>query len=373
MTQVRCSQLLLLSFLLMPACSVLPKRDTASQNLQRQQKVGDKAVDQFFQDWNRNAKLVGSMECSDASLDIKGDGQPFAFRANILYQADKNFLLRARLAGTEQAVMGSNDKEVWFYVKRNGQVYTCDREKLPFVKLAMPVHPDWIIESLGVTPLDPSAYHPSSGTSDLYALTTNVRGPDDEKLVKRLVVNRETNRLFKIELWNVTNTPKQVLALTVNKFHSDDATGALLPSDIRIDWVDPENGKSGNHLNLVMKPRSISVNDLDAQRAEMAFRRQNYPGAEVVNLGRMADGRRVNPDAEYRVNSPTERGRRGFLREPPPTIDEPVEPQLVANPQANSDNERPALSLQGFNASGQAPGVRLNGDIQQVRATTQDQ
>src|SRR5207302_9722983 len=80
--------------------------------------------------------------------------------AGSLYcEKPKNFRLRAKVAGHQEADFGSNDSEFWYWIGRDQPpyLYHCDYQSLDRggVRLPFPFQPDWVMAALGMATYPP--------------------------------------------------------------------------------------------------------------------------------------------------------------------------------------------------------------------------
>src|SRR5438445_8791844 len=68
---------------------------------------------------NRNAQQIQSIQCSMISMDTRMNGTPFNIPGRMVCQKPLNFRLVAETLGSQEADIGSNSQEFWYYIKRN--------------------------------------------------------------------------------------------------------------------------------------------------------------------------------------------------------------------------------------------------------------
>jgi hypothetical protein len=138
---------------------------------------------------NRHSMPIQAVECNSVNIDLVQNGQPFGAEGRLAFQKSRNFRVVIRsIAGTE-ADLGSNDREFWFYMKRNDppDLFFCSYEDLPRSQIKLPVQPDWIAEALCVQELNANEYQmrPVRGGVELFK---EVQGQNGERLYKGIVV-----------------------------------------------------------------------------------------------------------------------------------------------------------------------------------------
>jgi hypothetical protein len=329
-------------------CNSLSHRESARRTPPKSTDGPD--LDVFYSNWNDNTKKIKSLKYDGVKLDIHGDNQPLALNARLAYQNDNKFFLTAGVAGNTRAELGSNEREIWFWFKdnKNPAVYKCDRSDLAGADLGLPIHPDWVIEALGVKPLDRASYRLDRPWEKGFTLVSYLSSPTGDNLVKRILVDSSTNRIRQFELWNVSKKPtaESVVRMAVEQYFDDEESAAFVPKQFTIYWREP--GEKGERYANFAANRKIEVNRLSDEIAANVFQRKSYNNAEVVNLGRIAQQNRRAPDAGAR-------SRQGFLRAA-----------------AESDASVESTSRSPAEAAPDRPIAELTGEINSARRTRGD-
>ncbi len=112
---------------------------------------------------NQNAQSIHALEVQDVAIDVNQGGlQEWRVYGQIYFQKPRNFRLVAEALRQSEADFGSNDKEFWYWLKRNDPpaLFHCSYEELARVRaFPLPFHPDWIADGLALNELDPSGQH----------------------------------------------------------------------------------------------------------------------------------------------------------------------------------------------------------------------
>jgi hypothetical protein len=133
---------------------------------------------------NDNSAKVTSLYTTDASIYVPGAP---TLRANLAVERPRKFRLRAdtALSGSE-VDLGSNDELFWFWIRRSEPpaLYLCrhDQFAASAARQIVPVEPEWLIEALGVTTLDPALRHegPSPVGQGRLRIVTHLPGPQGD-------------------------------------------------------------------------------------------------------------------------------------------------------------------------------------------------
>jgi hypothetical protein len=114
---------------------------------------------QLVEQMNQNAQRIVSLECPDLDMDVKQGIQQFGLRGKLVCAKPRNFRLVAEAIGKRQADIGSNDQEFWYWIAKAEPPYLihCSHEELARgVPLPFPFQPEWVMEALGMSELDPT-------------------------------------------------------------------------------------------------------------------------------------------------------------------------------------------------------------------------
>lgn len=106
---------------------------------------------------NQRAMKLAAWQCSDATIST--NQMLGSFDALIAVQRAKNFRLVVSTTMTGNEVdIGSNSERIWFWVARDKskKIFTVRHDRLDRIegRLPIPFRPDWLMEALGVIPLN---------------------------------------------------------------------------------------------------------------------------------------------------------------------------------------------------------------------------
>jgi hypothetical protein len=105
---------------------------------------------------NRSTAKVTSFESRDVDMDISADGRAVGVHGTLYCEKPRNFRMRAKMpvTGNLAADFGSNSQEFWYWIGQDKppDLYHCSYADLSRgnVRLPFPLHPDWMLEALGV-------------------------------------------------------------------------------------------------------------------------------------------------------------------------------------------------------------------------------
>jgi hypothetical protein len=232
---------------------------------------------QIVQAVNQNSGQIQSF--SSGSATISGPGWP-ALRCSIAFQRPRLFRLRAETGLTGPEVdLGSNDQLFWFWVRRNQppSVYFCrhDQFAMSRARQMVPVEPDWLIDALGVTQLDPQLPHqgpyPVAGRRALQVRT--ILDTADGPVTKVTIIDASSALVMEQYLLDARS---QVRASAVAEGHRrDPATGLWMPAAVQVNCPAAQFAIKVNLGN-------VEINRL-APNPEL-WAMPSYPGTPPVDL-----------------------------------------------------------------------------------------
>lgn len=218
----------------------------------------DSTVDEVVAHLNSNSSRIQAWQADRVKVSARG--APFSGAATIKVERPKN--LRVRVAGglnTPMVDIGSNSEEYWFWNRES-------EEKLVFVayhdeetieqrqqRFPVPFEPEWVMEALGVSPIDPAEVRlepgaQGSNTLLLVSERTSPRGRPMQKItevdlrqgcVRQHVLRDEHGQL--------------VARAVLSGYVPDRNTRAMLPTRIDFEWPQA-------NLNMTMQLGQIEVN-----------------------------------------------------------------------------------------------------------------
>jgi len=256
--------------------------------------------------YNANSSKLQSIRCTDVliegeSRDPNGSKQIFTLDAMLAFEKPSNFRMKGSFAARPEVDLGSNNDEIWCWVKRAdpGAVYFCKREDLGRMQLAIPFQPDWLAEVLGVTEIDPRDYEWGGEHEDRYSMVSHQKTPSGEPAIKQLIFNRKNDRLTVIRLWDGYGKRKLAEA-EIDEYYQDSKTGLHVPRKVRLSWPD-----AGTKMTVALGRRSLELNTVTPEDGAALFARSGLADKEPIN---MADPRLQQRAEPQPVNQRTRSG-----------------------------------------------------------------
>ncbi len=252
---------------------------------------------------NSATAKVTSLECRDVDMDIKADKQSVGVHGTLYCEKPRNFRLRAKkpVVGSEAADFGSNDQEFWYWISEDKppDLYHCSYADLSRgnVRLPFPLHPDWMLEALGVAapaPLGTSEQEQTRGRTLevrqspdkkyilLYERTTSIQGQPVTKVtaLNNFTATGTRPQIVGHYLYD-TRSEKLICQAVCTTVQYDAASGAIVPQKIEIEWP-------AMKLTLAMTLSEVVVNDPKLANNPKLFARPHRPDIREVDLARGA-------------------------------------------------------------------------------------
>lgn len=287
---------------------------------------------------NRNIAPTGqqpaltSWRCMQAKFQMAPI--PVAADGTIIVEAPHSFRMRVShpIGGGEELDVGSNNDEFWIWQKEMNPpaVLTAHHEDMDMAlqHFKIPFQPDWIMEVLGVIPIDGSQYELRTVPGSRHVeLITDSRGANGEPLVKIIQVDPRRSWVIGHELRGTGN--KLVASAKFQGHRAEPPSGVILPREIYIDWPDAE-------LNLKISLKHVEVNP---PQTPGAWQLPHKPGFQKLDMGDYA--RRL--DATHSLQN---------VRSDPPVTN-----TAAQSTPANAVAETPAPSMRGTSGARPFPGM----------------
>jgi hypothetical protein len=211
----------------------------------------------------------------------------------------RNFRLIAQAGLQDQADIGSNDREFWFWFRqdKNNAIYRCAYEDLPNVRsLRIPIHPDWLAQALCVQEIGPAHQYHVQERGDHLILTTHITSPQGQPLVKTITVATRGPNAGRIVAMSL-RTPQgaEIWSAEIIEYHRDIGP-YLVPRKLKLRCPSEK-------LEIALKLDEAQVNVLQPNNAGDTFVRPPKPGAQEIDLAR------VGPPAPNAYPAPGSSGR----------------------------------------------------------------
>ena len=229
----------------------------------------DASKEQVVAHLNKNIERCTGWR-SDA--EVKAKGMPFGLRATVAVQSPRNFRMLASIMGNDQADFGSNGDRMWFWIRQMPAdqrfVYTCSHEDLPAAQQSLPIpfQPDWLMEVLGVIPINPTAFQmvPFPGDEGLVQLTASETTPAGESVTRQITVD---TRRGVVTAHTLRGQDGSLIAeAKLGDYKPDKKTGVLLPHRVDVNWPDAQTEMTLTLGDIEVNPPNIPATVWNPQR-----------------------------------------------------------------------------------------------------------
>ncbi len=240
---------------------------------------------------NGHSGRVQSLQTNGATLS--GSQLPVQLAANIAMQRERRFRLKAgTLLTGDEADLGSNEEEFWFWIKQQHPpaLYYCRHDQFAgsAARQILPLEPQWLMDAFGV-PLfreDEQHYGPDpAGRGRLRV--TSVRQTAAGRVTRVTFVDERTGDVLEQHLYDHHNR------LTASALTSDHrlqrAVGVWLPHQIELHWPLQE-------ARLRIDVRAYEVNTLGPEMSPL-WQRPRYESFPEINLCQIAGPAAAAPAA----------------------------------------------------------------------------
>jgi hypothetical protein len=209
---------------------------------------------------NANTSRIRSWRSEDLVIKVKSPASPIpiSLGASIAVEAPRNFRLRAH-STLANADMGSNNQRLWFWVQPGpiDNVVTARHEDVPMIQRfeQLPFDPEWLMEVLGVVPLERSQvqlHSPADPRSHFSSLVFDRSAPDGRRYRRIVTIDNRSGTIVEHRLVDLSN-PSAILALATLKDHRV-IDGTILPHRVVLEWP-----MTKTRFEMVLKDVQVNV------------------------------------------------------------------------------------------------------------------
>ncbi len=222
---------------------------------------------------NRNIEQIHAWRCQSVGIKMQGNSVLFpAVNATLAVEAPRNFRLQASMpiGGNDLADLGSNDERFWFWMRPEDEaenaILTARHDCLAEAQrsLPMPFEPEWLIEALGVIPLEESEIDfEKSPNNPQHVFFRRKRTTPDGSSVE-LVSTVDTCHGVIVD-HSLSDQAGNMLALARLREHERNGkSGPVLPHIVELNWPQANMG-----IKLTMG--AIEVNPATLSRKQFAM------------------------------------------------------------------------------------------------------
>lgn len=240
----------------------------------------DPQMEEVVDHLNQNVEKLHSWRAHN--VKIRANNMPLS--GTLAVEEGQHLRLVVESLAGHEVDLGSNDDVFWIWAKRMEPAYIyCSHEQIDDARdaLGVPFEPEWLMQALGVAPLDTNGLtmqiDPTGKKARLVQQIVTAHGQPLQKvitvdLVQGVIVQHE-----------IHDARGQLIAQArLEDYRVYKESGVVLPRRVRLDWPQYE-------MSLVMNFGQIEVNPagIPGQIWDMP----QMPGVQMVNLGEEAAAR----------------------------------------------------------------------------------
>jgi hypothetical protein len=237
-------------------------------------------AEEVVQRVNANIERLQAWRSSD--LRISGRSLPVHLTGHIAVERPRNFRLTAGALGmTEEADFGSNADWFWLWVRRSNppRVFRArhdDLEHSDALRQMIPFQPDWLIEALGVVPIDPkqvTRIEPGE-THQTVNLISELLSPSGQPVQKVIRVDLRHGVVLGHYLYDASR--RLIAKADLGNHELDRAKGVIMPHLITLEWP-----QAGMQINLELGQIEINPTTIPPRIWEVPNKEPNYASFDI--------------------------------------------------------------------------------------------
>ena len=247
--------------------------------------MSDATPDEILEHLNNQRSQVVAWRSTDVRIKVSGTGviAP-SLSANVSVESPKNLRFTARSIRGTEVDFGSNTDRFWFWMRANepdivltGSHDGLDRQQA----VPIPFPPSWLMESLGVIPIDPATVQVmrDPDTPDLAKLISAdyVQGQQVERV---MLVDLARGQIVEHSLFDANGT--LITKAAMDDFRST-AAGVMMPRLIKLDCP-------GAGSKMTMTIGRIEVNP---SIPVATWQMQTDPNLQIIDVDHLQGGQPI--------------------------------------------------------------------------------
>lgn len=241
---------------------------------------------------NARSARIRSLKAPNCNVVYRGPEGTHSLNGVMAAEAPRNFSLEVSFVGPE-VCLGSNDQQFWFWAKRSDhqKILMARHEDLAIAQRQFPIpfQPDWIMEALGVVPIDETNARIEEVPPDKAVkgrrvwVVTECVSPQGEPVKKVVLVDACHGIPLKHEL--IDTNGRRIATASLENWREDKLTKEPVPGKIVLDWP-------AERMSITITLNNVMLNPSFTPQTFTMPELKNYP---VVDLGRVAQADGVQP------------------------------------------------------------------------------
>lgn len=220
---------------------------------------------------------------------------PFSAPGKLHVEAPRNFRVNVSMPITEAELLdaGSNDDEFWFWTKDATPQYLLTAHHadadLAMSHFRLPFEPNWVMEVMGVIPLDPNEYEmrrrPKGPLVELISIRS---APGGERVQKTLIVDTHQGRIIQHTLHG--SDGRLIASASLGNYWRDPVSKLEVPRDVRLNF--PEA-----NLDITMQIHQPEINPDLPESIWQVPQKNGYKRLDMGQQVRLMQGNQGVTDA----------------------------------------------------------------------------
>lgn len=225
----------------------------------------DATAEQVIAHLNSNIAKCTAWRCTDVT--VKSNQMPLSASAMMAVESPRRFRMLVSAMQIDLADLGSNDERMWIWMRPPADapsyIYTCSHTDLGAAqqRTALPFRPDWLMEVLGVMPIDPAEVEMTQNPGDAgeFLLRSEQQIAGGSPVVRIMTVDAKQGVIVNHALWNGA-TGELIAQAKLGDHRRDEQTGVLLPHEIQLSYPSADASMTLSIKNIEVNPVSLAEN-----------------------------------------------------------------------------------------------------------------
>lgn len=256
----------------------------------------DATAEQVVAHLNSNIERCTGWRCHNVS--VRSNGHFLGASAMMAVESPRRFRMMVSAMKMDLADLGSNDERMWFWMRpapdQPQYAYTCAHVDLAEAqrRSSLPFRPDWLMEVLGVMPIDPANVQMTVNPGDAceFLLRSEQQMDDGTSVVRIATVDAKTGVIVCHSLWNGT-TGQLIAQAKLSEHRRDERSGVSLPHTIELIYPGPAPGAADDaEMTLVLKEIEVNPTNVSPKtwQPNLAAPCQDLATGRVITLDRVS-------------------------------------------------------------------------------------
>ena len=237
---------------------------TSKFGLRKCELAADTPTPELIAHLNRNIDQINAWQSTHVTITPHGMMGMVRLSANLAVERPRNFRLQASIPTGNVVDLGSNDERFWCWVRNEDEpmIITARHERLAAAQqqLSMPFEPDWLIETLGLIPIEESEVEVEKHPTDPKRVFLRRRRKAPDGTSVELVSTVDTCNGVIVEHSLADRSGRIVALASLGEHERDGKSGIVLPHYVELAWPSAKMGLKIRMGAIEINPESLSAN-----------------------------------------------------------------------------------------------------------------